>query len=237
MDLSVVFGTHNRLQFLLDCIGAIRSSVGDLKYEIVVVDGGSTDGSREYLAVQQDVVLVGEHVLEGAIKAFNKGFSLTRGWAVANINDDVIVIGDCLKRAYDYLRHFQESVAQVAFIFDVRLSGQFRRGDTVHGCQAANFGMSQKLLGDYVNWWGNTYHTYGGDTECSIKYWEIGWQVHSVGNCKVHHMEVHDALRRPNDAANHFWSVWTPERVAAFPKTPKPRSEIEAEMAKRVRLW
>ena len=237
MDLSIVFGTYNRYSLLVDCVESIRQSVGDLSYEIIVVDGGSTDGSREYLAVQPDVVFLGEWHLEGAIKAFNKGFSLAKGWAVVNINDDIIIIGDCLKWAYDYLRQHSEGVAQVAFVFDTAFNGQFRRGDMVHGCQAANFGMSQRILGEYVGWWGTTYHTYGGDTECSAKYWEIGWQVHSLEHCKVHHVEAQDALRRSNDAAPRFWSIWTPERVRQFPTVPKPRSEIEAELAKRGKLW
>lgn len=237
MDLSIVFGTYNRIRYLKDCVEAIRASVGPLRYEIVVADGGSTDGSREYLAVQKDVVLLGEWRLEGAIRAFNKAFSLARGWAVSNINDDVIVIGDCLERAYHYLRELVGAVAQVAFVFDTHLNGQFRRGDTVHGCQAANFGMCQGLLGDYVNWWGTSYHTYGGDTECSIKFWREGWQVHSLDECKVHHMEVHDELRRDNDASEKFWATWTKERVAAFPKKPKSRREIATEVAARGKLW
>lgn len=237
MDLSIVFGTYNRLRLLKDCVASIRATIGVLEYEIIVADAGSTDGSREWLATQSDVVLLGERHLNGAIVAFNKAFSLARGWAVANINDDIVMIGDCLPRAYDYLRQHSETVAQVAFIFDTALNGQFRVGDTIHGRQAANFGMSQKLLGDYVGWWGTTYHTYGGDTEVSIKYWQIGWRVVSLPECRVHHLQAHDALRRlDNDAAEHFWGFWTADLVGSFPTSPKPRAEIEAEMAKRKRL-
>jgi glycosyltransferase involved in cell wall biosynthesis len=236
MDLSIVFGTHNRKPYLTDCIESIRASVGDLKYEIIVADGGSTDGSREYLATQRDVLLLGEWRLEGAIKAFNKCFALARGWAVCNINDDIIFIGDCLNRAWHHLRDWQERVAQVAFCFDSAHDGKFRRGDVIHGKQCANFGISQRVIGDYVGWWGETYHTYGGDTEVSIKYWQLGWQVRHVEDCKVHHVQVRDELRRPNDAAKHFFQVWTKERVASFP--PRPLISRE-EMAKRklVRLW
>jgi GT2 family glycosyltransferase len=239
MNLSIVFGTYNRFSLLKDCVESCRQSVGDLSYEFVIADGGSTDGSREWLATQNDVVLLGEWRLEGAIQAFNKAFSLASGWAVVNINDDIIIIGDCLKQAYDYLQQHQNEVAQAAFMFDTAFNGQFRRGDVVHGRQAANFGMSQRLIGDYVGWWGNTYHTYGGDTECSIKYWEIGWKVVSLDQCKVHHAQIHDELRRDNDAAGHFWDIWTADRVAQFPKTPLSRKAMEEELARKgiKRLW
>ena len=154
MNLSIVFGTYNRMAYLVDCIESIRVSAGHLGYEIIVVDGGSTDGSREYLATQPDVVFLGERTLEGAIKAFNKGFSLARGWAVCNINDDIIFIGDCLGRAWQHLQDWQEKVAQVSFCFDTAHDGKFRRGDTPHGRQCANFGISQRVIGDYVGWWG-----------------------------------------------------------------------------------
>lgn len=236
MDLSIVFGTHNRMKYLVDCVESIRASVGDLDYEIIVVDGGSTDGTRPYLAAQPDVVFLGEWNLEGAIKAFNKGFALARGWAVSNINDDIVFIGDCLNRAWHNLHQRQERVAQVSFCFDTAHDGKFRRGDTPHGRQCANFGMSQRVIGDYVGWWGKDYHTYGGDTVVSMKYWQLGWQVRHLEDCKVHHLLVRDALRRPNDAAEHFFQYWTAERVASFPATP---IISRAEMAKRklVRLW
>ena len=236
MDLSIVFGTYNRKECLLDCIESIRHSVGSLSYEIIVVDGGSTDGSREYLATQPDVVFLGERCLEGAIKAFNKGFALARGWAVSNINDDIIFIGDCLSRAWQHLQDWQEKVAQVSFSFDTAHDGKFRRGDTPHGRQCANFGISQRVIGDYVGWWGTDYYTYGGDTVVGMKYWELGWQVRHLEDCKVHHLMLQDALRRRNDAADHFFQVWTKERAASFSARPVVS---RAEMAKRklVRLW
>ena len=236
MDLSVVFGTYNRKKHLVDCIESIRVSVGSLNYEIIVVDGGSTDGSREWLVTQKDVVLLGEWRLEGAIRAFNKGFFLARGWAVVNVNDDIVFIGDCLRQAHKYLWANQGQVAQVAFVHDTSLNGQWRPGDVVHGRLCANFGMAQRLIGDYVGWWGTSYHTYGGDTEASMKYWELGFRVEARDDCKVHHIQVHDALRRENDAAGQFFMVWTKERVGEFPTTP---TVSHAEMAKRklVRPW
>ena len=236
MDLSIVFGTYNRRKHLVDCIESIRSSVGSLSYEIIVVDGGSDDGSREYLAVQPDVVFLGERTLDGAIIAFNKGFSFARGWAVVNCNDDNVFIEDCLAKAYRYLCEYRDRVAQVAFAHDEAFNGKFGRGDVVCGKQCANFGMAQRVIGNYVGWWGNTYHTYGGDTEASMKYWELGYTVYFLADCKVHHARVHDDLRRENDAAPHFFAIWTPDRIKAFPDSPVIARE---EMAKKglVRLW
>ena len=57
--VAVILGTYNRKQHLERALASVRSAVGSLPYEIVVVDGGSTDGSREWLAGEADVVLIG----------------------------------------------------------------------------------------------------------------------------------------------------------------------------------
>ena len=60
--VAVILGTYNRKQHLERALASVRSAVGSLPYEIVVVDGGSTDGSREWLAGEADVVLIGSYV-------------------------------------------------------------------------------------------------------------------------------------------------------------------------------
>ncbi|MCK4664982.1 MAG: glycosyltransferase [Bacteroidales bacterium] len=44
-DISVVLGSYNRKPFLEKAIESVRNNNIHLPYEIIVVDGGSTDGS------------------------------------------------------------------------------------------------------------------------------------------------------------------------------------------------
>ena len=56
--VSVVSGTYNRLSRLKAMVNSVRSSVGvGIPYEIVLVDGGSTDGTLEWARAQSDIAL------------------------------------------------------------------------------------------------------------------------------------------------------------------------------------
>jgi glycosyltransferase involved in cell wall biosynthesis len=59
--VSVVLGTYNRLSFLKSTIASIRASQFDQPYEIIVVDGGSTDGTLDWLVSQRDIITIVQH--------------------------------------------------------------------------------------------------------------------------------------------------------------------------------
>src|ERR1700731_426776 len=59
--VSVVLGTYNRLLFLEATIASIRASQFDRPYEIIVVDGGSTDGTIDWLVHQRDIIPIVQH--------------------------------------------------------------------------------------------------------------------------------------------------------------------------------
>src|SRR6266567_1857659 len=59
--VSVILGSYNRLRFLKSTIASVRGNGISSPSEIIVVDGGSTDGSLEWLARQKDIILIVQH--------------------------------------------------------------------------------------------------------------------------------------------------------------------------------
>ena len=57
-DISVVLGSKNRKNLLKATIDSIRENGFDGKMEIIVVDGGSTDGTCDWLAGQRDILTI-----------------------------------------------------------------------------------------------------------------------------------------------------------------------------------
>ena len=57
----MVLGSYNRTGFLQQAIASVRDNGATVPYEIIVVDGGSTDGILEWLIDQKDIVTIVQH--------------------------------------------------------------------------------------------------------------------------------------------------------------------------------
>ncbi|MCR4902327.1 MAG: glycosyltransferase [Butyrivibrio sp.] len=56
--VSIVIVSYNDIDYMKQCLGAIRGSELEDNYQIVVVDNASTDGVLKYLQEQDDIVLI-----------------------------------------------------------------------------------------------------------------------------------------------------------------------------------
>ncbi|HJU65020.1 MAG TPA: glycosyltransferase [Gemmatimonadaceae bacterium] len=97
MDVSVVVCTYNRADTVVHCLGTLREQEvpPDLKWEVVVVDNNSTDGTR---AAVERFLAEGPHNFrylfegrQGKSHALNTGVRCTSGRIIAFLDDDVTV--------------------------------------------------------------------------------------------------------------------------------------------------
>ena len=58
MDVSIIIVNYNTLRLTRDCIESIKEKTHGVEFEIIVVDNGSTDGSRELFENNRDVVYI-----------------------------------------------------------------------------------------------------------------------------------------------------------------------------------
>ena len=89
MKLSIVTPSFNGLRFLDRAAGSILSQSGDFDLQWVVVDGGSTDGTLDYLRNLHDPRLAWTSEPDrGQSHAINKGLARADGEVVACLNAD-----------------------------------------------------------------------------------------------------------------------------------------------------
>jgi GT2 family glycosyltransferase len=201
--VSIVVPTFNRFDRLRRCIENIRRNVGTA-YEVVVIDGGSTDGTREWLAEQKDLRVILEPQREGAVRAFNKGFRAATGHYVMWLNDDAYPLPGSVEAAIAMIeRPDLADIGMVAFYHNWHnerniLDRVTHGGETyelchVRGYPYANFGLLRRLLLERIGFADERYYFFAFDPDLSLKI-QLGEGLKVVG-CRqalVLHDEHHD---------------------------------------------
>jgi GT2 family glycosyltransferase len=201
--VSIVVPTFNRLPRLQRCIDRIRHNVGHPN-EIVVVDGGSTDGTREWLMARMDLRLIFETAREGAVRAFDRGFRAAAGYYVMWLNDDAYPLPGAVEAAVGLLERADlADLGMVAFYHNFdrqwnRLDSVKRDGETysvynVRGTPYANFGLLRRELLERLGFLDLRYHFAGWDPDLSLKVQrEAGLKVIGCPEALVYHEELID---------------------------------------------
>lgn len=239
--ISLVSGTYNRLALLTAMVQSFRDNLlPGMAYEIVLVDGGSTDGTIEWAKAQTDIKLIEDGALLGAISAFTRGAHAASGKYVLLSNDDVQFKPGSVLPAIVHLENVTTCGA-VAFKDNRRVNSTY---DTTvyktlqmegnlngrrYGIIYAQVGLFRSWLGKRCNWWQGEHDemlgaaVYAGDNSLSAQIWHYGYTVDEVSECIVEDFVAHDELRKINyekglesNDSHFFYDQW-PEGVIVSP--------------------
>jgi glycosyltransferase involved in cell wall biosynthesis len=101
MKISIVTISYNQKQYLKACMDSILSQTG-CELEYIVVDAGSTDGSRELIESYGDQVIKVFERDDGPADGLNKGFACATGHVYGFINSDDYLLPGALKRVTEF---------------------------------------------------------------------------------------------------------------------------------------
>ena len=87
MEISIVTPVFNSIRWIDLCVRSVRHALQGRKYEHIICDGGSTDGTLEYLQRQKDVRLI-PGPDRGMYDALNKGMAAAHGRILGHLNAD-----------------------------------------------------------------------------------------------------------------------------------------------------
>jgi len=190
--ISVVLGSYNRRAFLKTALESVRSNQQDFSYEIIVVDGGSTDGSVQFLANQKDVITIIQHnrgEIDGKkVKRrswgyfMNLGFKVAQGKYILMISDDCLLVPGAVKNG---VVRFEELLAEGrkigAMAFYWRNWPEQRNywvGVTLGKKMFVNHGLYLRSAVEEVGWIDeDRYQFYHADGDLCLKLWEKEFEV------------------------------------------------------------
>jgi glycosyltransferase involved in cell wall biosynthesis len=101
MKISIVTISFNQIRFLKTCIDSILNQT-DCSLEYIVVDPGSTDGSRELIESYGDSIIKVFEPDNGPADGLNKGFARATGEIYGFINSDDYLLPGALNRVRDF---------------------------------------------------------------------------------------------------------------------------------------
>ena len=104
-DVSIIIGSYNRRALLREAINAIRHNGFNGTMEIVVVDGGSTDGTLAWLAEQKDIITIIQHnrgEVDGRpIERRSWGYFINLCFKLAQGKYVMMLSDDCITKLYN----------------------------------------------------------------------------------------------------------------------------------------
>lgn len=90
-DCSIIIPVWNKVELTQQCLVALASVTADVTFEVIVVNNGSTDGTRELLSsLTGDVQIIHNQENVGFAKACNQGARSARGRHLVFLNNDTI---------------------------------------------------------------------------------------------------------------------------------------------------
>ena len=214
--LSFVLGTYNRNGFLQKAIASIRENHIRVPYELIVVDGGSTDGSLSWLVQQKDVITIIQHN-RGEFRGrpvsrrswgyfMNLGFKIAQGRYVLMLSDDCLLLPNAVNQGLDRFNQLTvegRRIGGVAFYYrDWPDEQAYYVQLTLGGNLMVNHGLFLRSALEAVGWVDEErYRFYKADGDLCLKIWQAGYEIVDCPNAYVeHYAHANPEVRASNKA-------------------------------------
>lgn len=111
MDVSIIIVNYNTKELTANCINSIFSQTKKVKFEIILVDNASTDGSIEYFKTFENIKYIVSEKNLGFGKANNLGYNFACGKYIFLLNSDTIFINNALSYFLSAISNLPDNIA------------------------------------------------------------------------------------------------------------------------------
>jgi GT2 family glycosyltransferase len=226
-------------------VDSIRQELNNASfpYEIIVVDGGSTDGTLRWLAKQKDIVTIVQHnrgswqgkEIERRSWGYfmNLAFRAAQGNYICMLSDDCLVVPGAIVNGY---REIEKEAAQgspvgvACFYFrDWPEIPNYYISAAPNGILLLNHGIfSKKALEDvgYID--EDHYRFYHADSDLCLRIWQKGYLlIESPDSYIEHYSHANVFVRRTNTSAmNSDWKAFYDRWKSPLGLGPETKKDI-----------
>ena len=199
--VSIVIGSYNRRRFLRRAIASIRESGTTVPHEIIVVDGGSSDGALKYLAAQKDITTIVQHnhgTWQGRSLErqswgtfMNLGFRAARGRYICMLSDDALVVPGSIQSGYEMFEKLcgeGRKIGAVAFYWrNWPEQQEYQVGCSFGDWMYVNHGIYLKSAVEDVGYIDEGFAFYHADGDLCLKMWNKGYECVDCPDAFVEH--------------------------------------------------
>ena len=91
VEVSIIIPVFNQFRFTQGCLASLQEHQGTERFEVIVVDDGSTDASTEAIPQMPGVVYLRNKTNCGFVASCNRGAAAARGNYLVFLNNDTLV--------------------------------------------------------------------------------------------------------------------------------------------------
>ena len=101
IDVSIIIVNYNLLDILENCLASLQQYTTEVRYEVIVVDNGTTSGDVEEVTNKyKNTILIKNNRNVGFAAANNQGAKLARGKYLLILNNDIVFIENSVKKVF-----------------------------------------------------------------------------------------------------------------------------------------
>jgi GT2 family glycosyltransferase len=181
-------------------------------YEIIVVDGGSTDQTPQWLVTQPDILTIVHHNRPNGQRLrswgwfMNVGFRAAHGRCILMMSDDSVLVHGAVEAGLARVAKAEKAgrvIGGVAFYFrNWPLERNYFVQKTIGGMLMVNHGIFLREALEAVGFCEEeAYGFYKCDSDLALKLWRAGYDIVDCPNAFVEHLMLPDEeIRLQNKA-------------------------------------